>query len=127
MTVGPDEGRFTRAVERMTKAMFALGAGGAIVLLFWRGWPWSVGWLLGCGASALNFHWLRRVTQSLHAGEGNERKAVLLGLRYLLLGGGAYVILKYSVISLPAALAGLFVPAAAVIVEILIELMYARN
>ena len=49
------------------------------------------------------------------------------GLRYLLLGGGAYVILKYTAISLPAALAGLFIPAAAVIVEILIQLVYARN
>ena len=48
-------------------------------------------------------------------------------MRYVLLGGGAYVILKYSAISLPAALAGLFVSVAAVIVEILFELAYARN
>jgi hypothetical protein len=52
---------------------------------------------------------------------------VLLGLRYVLLGAGAYVILKYTAISLPAALAGLFVPVAAVLIEILIELAYARN
>ena len=64
---------------------------------------------------------------SIHAGEAKDRKAVLLGLRYVLLGGGAYVILKYTAISLPAALAGLFIPAAAVIVEILIQLVYARN
>ena len=48
-------------------------------------------------------------------------------MRYILLGGGAYVILKYSAISLPAALAGLFVSVAAVIAEILFELAYARN
>ena len=121
MTISPE-----RAMERMDKLMFALGGGGAIALLVWRGWPWSLGWVLGCTASMLNFHWLRRVTGALGTGDVKERKAVLLGLRYLLLGGGAYVILKYTAISLPAALAGLFVPVAAVIIEILIELVYAR-
>ena len=52
---------------------------------------------------------------------------VLYHLRYLLLGCGAYVILRYSSISMAAALAGSFVSAAAVIVEILFELTYARN
>ena len=114
-------------MERMGKLMFALGGAGVIALLVWRGWTWSLGWVLGCTASMLNFHWLRRVTESLGSGPAKDRKAVLLGLRYLLLGGGAYVILKYTAISLPAALAGLFVPVAAVIIEILIELTYART
>ena len=115
------------AKERMGKLMFVLAGAGALALLPWRGWTWSLGWLLGCTASMLNFRWLRRVTDALGSGDANERKAVLLGLRYLLLGGGAYVILKYTAISLPAALAGLFVPVAAVIMEILLELVYARN
>ena len=55
------------------------------------------------------------------------RVAMLAGLRYVLLGGGAYVILKYSSISITAALVGLFVSVAAVIVEIVIELAYART
>jgi hypothetical protein len=53
--------------------------------------------------------------------------AVILGLRYLLLGLGAYAILKFSEISLMAALVGLFVSTGAVILEILIELIYART
>ena len=56
------------------------------------------------------------------------RKAVFLGMRYLLLGGGLYVILKFTAISLPPTLAGLFLLVAAVMLEILFELaMYARN
>jgi hypothetical protein len=51
------------------------------------------------------------------------RVAVFLGLRYLLLGVGAYAILKFSEISLKAALVGLFAPTVAVILEILIELV----
>ena len=116
-----------RALQRIAKLMFAMAAGGTVALFAWRGWAWSLGWLLGCGASALNYHWLRKVTGSLGSGLPKDRKAVLLGLRYLLLGGACYVILKYTAISLPAALAGLFVPVAAVIIEILIELVYARN
>ena len=115
------------AVERIRKCIFALAGGGAIALLAWRGWTWSAGWVLGCGAGALNFYWLHKVTHTLGSGEAKDRKAVLLGLRYVLLGAGAYVILKYTAISLPAALAGLFVPVAAVVFEILIELVYARS
>ena len=56
-----------------------------------------------------------------------KRVAILAGLRYLILGGAAYVIVRFTPISLPAALAGLFVAAGAVIVEILFELVYART
>ncbi|MBS1859413.1 MAG: ATP synthase subunit I [Acidobacteria bacterium] len=122
MTASPE-----RALARIGRIMLALAAAGSLALLLWRGWTWCAGWLVGCTASILNYRWLRGVTESLGTANPRQRKAVLLGLRYLLLGGGAYVILKYSAISLPAALAGLFVPVAAVVIEILIELTYARN
>jgi hypothetical protein len=51
--------------------------------------------------------------------------AVFLGLRYLLLGAGGYAILNFSALSLAAAAVGLFVPVAAVILEVLFELIYA--
>jgi hypothetical protein len=51
--------------------------------------------------------------------------AILIGLRYLLLAAGAYVIVNFTSLSLPAALVGLFVPVAAVILEITFELIYA--
>jgi hypothetical protein len=50
-----------------------------------------------------------------------------MGLRYLLLAAGAYVIVNFTSLSLPAALAGLFVPVAAVILEIVFELIYASS
>lgn len=127
MTATPDERFLDRAVERIWKVMWCVAGGGAIALLVWRGWTWSAGWLIGSAVSALNFRWLKQLTDALGGEAGKPRKAVFLGMRYLLLGGGAYVILKYSAISLPAALAGLFVSVAAVIVEILFELIYARN
>ena len=115
------------AVARIGKLMWAMAAGGAIGLGMWRGWAWCAGWLLGSAISALNFRWLKKLTEGLGTSEAKPREAVFLGMRWVLLGGGLYVILEYSAISLPAALAGLFVSVAAVILEILIELMYARN
>ena len=116
-----------RAVARIWKLMWAIGAGGAAVLVVWRGWAWGAGWVIGTAASALNFRWLKQMVEAIGGEAAKPRKAVFLGLRYLLLGGGAYVILKFSAISLPAALSGLFVSVAAVLVEILLELAYARN
>ena len=122
-----DELWMDRAVVRIWKLMWAIGAGGAIALVAWRGWPWAAGWVIGTAVSALNFRWLKQLVEAIGGETAKPRKAVFLGMRYLLLGALAYVILKYSAISLPAALAGLFVSVAAVIVEILLELAYARN
>jgi hypothetical protein len=122
-----DELWMDRAVVRIWKLMWVIGAGGTVALVAWRGWPWGAGWAIGTAVSALNFRWLKQLVEGIGGEAAKPRKAVFLGMRYLLLGGGAYVILKYSAISLPAALAGLFVSVAAVIVEILLELAYARN
>ena len=121
------ENWMTASVARIWKLIWVLGAGGALALLLWRGWTWSAGWLLGTAVSALNFRWLKQLADALGGAAAKPRKAVFLGLRYVFLGGGAYVILKYSAISLPAALSGLFVSVAAVILEIIFELVYARN
>jgi hypothetical protein len=121
------ENWMSAAVARIWKIVWVMGAAGAIALMVWRGWTWSGGWLLGTAVSALNFRWLKQLADSIGGAAAKPRKAVFLGLRYVFLGGGAYVILKYSAISLPAALSGLFVSVAAVILEILFELAYARN
>jgi ATP synthase I chain len=117
-----------RALERIWKAMFAIGAGGAIVVWAWRGWEWGVGFLLGSAASALNFRWIKQMVEALGVeSPTRQRVAILAGLRYLILAAGGYAILNYSSISIAAALAGIFVSVAAVILEIVFELIYART
>ena len=127
-----DEAFYSAALRRIALSMAALGAGGAVVLLAWRGWRWSAGFALGALASWLNFRWLKQLVDSLAgAARGKaprKRVAVMLGLRYLLLGAGGYAILRFSEISLTAVMIGVFVAAAAVILEILYELIfYART
>jgi hypothetical protein len=120
-----------RAVGRIVHLTLALTVLGAAVYFVKAGWRGGCGFLLGGLISVLNFHWIKRTVYALGEAAGGKppraRVAVFLGLRYVLLGLGAYVILKFSEISLQAALVGLFVPAAAVILEILIELIYART
>jgi ATP synthase I subunit len=123
----PEERFAERALDRIWKAMFAIGAGGAILAYAWNGWTWCSGFLLGAAAAVINFRWMKQIVDALGSVRPTGwRVAILAGLRYLLLGGGAYVILEYSSISIAGALLGLFVPVAAVIVEIIIELTYAR-
>ena len=115
------------ALERIHKAGFALGAGGTIALLAWRGWMWGGGFALGSIISWLNYRWLKQVAYAVGTERPPKRVVILFGLRYAILGGGAYVILRFSQISVPAVLWGLFVSVAAVIVEIIIQLAYART
>ena len=117
------------AVGRIFRLTLALTVLGAAVYFAVGGWRGGLGCLLGGLISYLNFRWIKRTVYALGQAAGGKppraRVAVFLGLRYLLLGVGAYAILKFSEISLKAALVGLFAPTAAVILEILIELIYA--
>jgi hypothetical protein len=120
-----------RAVGRISRFTLALTASGAVVYVAVAGWRGGVGFLLGGTVAYLNFRWLKKTVCALGEAAGGKppraRVAVFLGLRYLLLGLAAYAILRFSEISLTACLIGLFVPTAAVILEILFELIYVRT
>jgi ATP synthase I subunit len=125
-----EQALYENGPRRITRISAVLAVAGCLACLILRGWKWGLGYLLGAAASHLNFRWLKRVVDSL--GESTRRRpgakfAILMGLRYLLLAAGAYVIVNFTSLSLPAALAGLFVPVAAVILEIVFELIYASS
>ena len=124
----PEQAFYDSALRRIAGSTVALAAAGCVVLLLWKGWTWAIAYLLGAGASYLNFLWLKRLVDALGGTartRPSARFAILIGLRYLLLAAGAYVIVTFTSLSLPAALTGLFVPVAAVILEIVFELIYA--
>jgi len=111
--------------------MLVIAAIGMVVAFFVGGWQAAAGFALGGFISGLNFHWLRKLIDSLGAaatGHAPPRKrAVILSFRYLILGLGAYVILRLTPLSLTAVLAGVFVLTAAVFVEVAFEIVYARK
>ncbi len=130
IAVTMDEAWYAGAVARMLRSMAWLTGAGTLAALALGGWRAGAGFLAGSLASYLNFRWLKRTAEAVGRGASGKppraRVAVLLGLRYALLGAGGYVIVKSSIVSLPAALAGLFVSVAAVILEAIFELVYAR-
>jgi hypothetical protein len=125
MITNPDDEFYERVTSRIFKVMLVIAGAGTMAALAWRGWRVGAGFALGSALSWINFRWLKHAVDSLSGGKrARPRLAVLAGFRYLLLGGAAYVILRYSSISLGATLAGLFVSVTAVIVEIFFEVVY---
>ena len=124
MITNPDDDFYERVTARIFKVMLAIAGAGTMAALAWRGWRVGAGFALGSAISWINFRWLKHAVDSLSGKRPRPRLAVLAGFRYLLLGGVAYVILRYSSISLGATLAGLFVSITAVIVEIFFEVVY---
>jgi hypothetical protein len=120
-----------RILGRIVMHIAWMTAAGTLAGLAMGGWRDGAGFLLGAIASYFNFRWLRKLAESLDPGAsdspGRGRTAVLLGIRYILLGAGAYVILKFSTLSLTAALVGLFTAVAAVILESVWELARLWN
>ena len=123
-----DEVLLDKAIGRMRTAMLWLAFGGAIAAWLWQGWSYGLGFLAGALASAVNFHLLHQVTATLGPEMPRPRSRMVgfFCLRYLLLGLGGYVIVKIFGLNLTAALLGLFVAAAAVILEIFYEIIYVR-
>ncbi len=122
----------SRATERLGWWMLSLaflGTGGAGFL---GGWRWAAGFLIGALASYWNFRALKKIVDRLavsaSAGAPPRKGGIIrVLLRFLLLGLGAFAILNYSEVSVTAALIGLFVSAAAVLVEMLLELAFANK
>jgi ATP synthase I chain len=118
---------YDRAVNRIGYLIVVLGAGGAIVAAIWRGWQWGAGFFLGSLLARLNYRWLRRMVEGLGGEATSGPHGAILGLRYLLLGGAGYVIVRFSSISLAAVFTGVFTLTAAVMIEAVIEIVYARK
>ncbi len=123
----PDALDYDRAANRIGRIILALAVLGTVLAFALRGWKWGGGFLLGALISGLNFRWLRRLVESLGGDRPRRRGAVFLAFRYLLLAGVAYVILRFSSVSLPALFAGVLVLTAAIMIEAVIEIVYARK
>lgn len=120
---------YEQAVGRIYRGMKWLAGAVALAALPLLGGLWALAFLLGAAASYLNFTWLHKVVNALGPNARPARKRVFwfVALRYLLLGAAGYVIVKIFGLNVIAALSGLFVPVAAVIVEILYELIHERT
>jgi ATP synthase I chain len=115
---------FERTAARMMRTMLLVTAIGSVVAL-WRGWTYGGGFAVGAFLCWLNFRWLKGFVAGLGPGGKPSGFALFFSLRYALLAGAAYVILKYSKLSLPAMFVGLLVALLAAVIEVLIQ--YVRR
>jgi len=125
MTTMVDQLDFERACRRIERFLVWVAVAGTALAGAAGGWKWAAGFLLGAAAAWFNFRWLKRLVSAL--GGGPAHSPFRLALRYFLLGGCAYVIVRFSWIPALAVIAGLFVLIAAVFVEVFFELVYARK
>ena len=132
------------AVGRMYRWMGGCAVAGTLAVLVWKGLWYGGGFAAGAALSILNFHWMKGAVDKLAAyfqptpphsemaleAQPNVRlgwlrralPAIKFVLRYALIVAVGYVILRTSVLSLTAFLAGLFVFVAGVLAEMIYEL-----
>jgi hypothetical protein len=128
-TIAPSEFDYAAALRRVERLMWGLSAIAVIAFAATGRFSAVAGFLAGSMLAMLNFRWLKTAVNSMGqtARPPRSRSAVFAGLRYLLIGLFLYAIVKYFGISVMAVLAGLLVPAAAVMLEIVYELLYERT
>lgn len=116
---------YDRALHRLTGMAAVIGVAGVIAALVWRGPRAAAGFLIGALISMANLRWWTSLANAVGSfGKTPLRGSVaLLALRYLAAAAIIYVIVKILEITLAAVLAGLFVSVAAVVIEILYELI----
>jgi len=124
-----EAGVYRPAVRRIHRGIAGLACAGALAGLCFQGWRWGLAFLLGALASGLNFSWLEQAVSALGPGARPPRKRlfVFLVFRYLLLGGGGYVIVKVFGMNVVALVSGLFVTVGALFLEMFYELAHART
>jgi ATP synthase I chain len=122
-----------RRIERLT---LALGLAGAVFASVGWGWRSGAGLALGAGLMWLNFRWLKQGIAALvkvsTAQASQERVGIPRGVYVKFLGRFAlllivvYVILSRSLLPVPAFATGLFAVVAAVMAELVWELVTGR-
>ena len=114
-----------RVLRRIHWIILILGIAGSIAFAVARGPRTGGGFLIGAAVSFLSFWRWEQVVNAL--GTKPTRKSLFWMLRFLFVAALAYAIIRLARVDLKAALAGLLVSAAAVIIEIVYELIYART
>ena len=124
-----DDAFYERALRRVGRFMGVAAGAGAVAAFALGGWRAGAGFAAGAAASWLGFSWLHQAVEALGPAARPPRKWVLalLALRWALLGAGGYVIVKVFGMNAIALAGGLFVPVAAVLLEIVYELIRCRN
>jgi hypothetical protein len=124
MIQGNDPGFYERVVQRIGWIIVALGLAGAVGAAIWKGVSSGFAFLIGAAISYASFRGWRYVVDALGPNPKKPNPALYV-LRLVAVLAGAWVIIKFLGLNLAAAALGLLVSGAAVVLEIIYELIYA--
>jgi hypothetical protein len=115
---------YERALRRVRFLAFVLGLTGTILILLAYGLRTATGFMFGAALSILNFRGLSMLVNIIGGAKPGAFAAVLIALRYLLIGCAIYVIVRFLGVTPAPVVWGLLAAFAAVILEILYELIF---
>jgi len=115
---------YEQALRRVRRFALILGLTGTAVVLAAYGVRAAVGFMLGVALSILNFRGLSMLVNVIGGAKPGAFAAVLIALRYLLIGFAIYAIVRFLGVTPAAVVWGLLAAFAAVILEILYELIF---
>ncbi len=130
MTADPGAYNLEATMGRVRKLLWVLAILGFWSFVIAKGWAWGASFLAGALLAIGGFRLTHRFVMSIGPG-GVEKprlwQSVLLGARYLLLGGLVWVMLRVFGLEGVGILCGLLTPAVAMIGETLRELLVGRE
>jgi hypothetical protein len=116
---------YDRALRRVRLLSLVVAVTGSAAFWFAWGVRPAVGFLIGAALSLMNFRGLLMMVNVLGGSAKPEAvAAVLVALRYLLIGCAIYVIVRFLGVTPSAVVWGLLAVFAAVILEILYEFVF---
>ena len=121
---------YSRSLSRMDRIARAFATAGVLGVLLKFGWRAAMGFACGAAISMVNFRLWKRLANAVGESGGavpSDGKAVLLGLRYILMIGAVFAIIKLLGVTPWTILAGLFVSVAALLTELLCQLAFIRD
>jgi len=121
-----DQAFYDRFIRRVTWIMLVLAIAASAVLVISKGIRIGLAFLVGATVSYGSFWGWRQLVDALAPGP-RKRSPFPFVLRILLLMAAAYAIIRYLGLNVAAAASGLLVSAAAVLLELIFELIYART
>jgi len=121
-----DQAFYDRFIRRVTWIILALALTGSAVLAIVKEIRIGLAFLIGATVSYGSFWGWRQLVDALTPGP-KKRSAVPFVVRILLLIALAYAIIRFLGLNFAVAASGLLVSAAAVLLELIFELIYART
>ena len=121
-----DQAFYDRFIRRVTWIILALALTGSVVIAIVKEIRIGLAFLIGATVSYGSFWGWRQLVDALTPGP-KKRSAISFMVRILLLIALAYAIIRFLGLNVAAAASGLLVSAAAVLLELIYELIYART